>query len=184
MTDNSTIARPYAKAVFDIARESGDLAGWSAALAAAASVVADAAARRFLGKPQLSREERAQFVLAVCAGHDGEALLASDTGRSLLQLLAENDRLTALPDISARFDSLKTQAENRIKVTVVAAGEIDAAQARKIAQALEHKLGRDVDLQLEVDPGLIGGAVIHAEGMVIDGSVRSRLQRLAETLVD
>ena len=96
----------------------------------------------------------------------------------------ENDRLQALPDIAAEFDRLKTRAENKIKVTLVSASEVDTAQAQTVTRALEKTLGRQVDLALEVDPTLLGGAVVRAEDMVIDGSVRSRLRRLAETLVD
>jgi F-type H+-transporting ATPase subunit delta len=184
MADNSTVARPYAKALFDVATASRDLDGWSSALAVAARVVADDTAHEFLGRPELDSAARAEFVAGVCAGLEGAGLLASDAGRSLLELLSENDRLQALPDISAEFDRFKTQAENKVKVTLVSAAAVDEAQAETVTRALEKSLGRTVDLALEVDPALIGGAVVRAEDRVIDGSVRSRLRRLAETLVD
>jgi F-type H+-transporting ATPase subunit delta len=184
MADSSTVARPYAKALFDVATESRDLAGWSSALAVAARVVADDAAHEFLGRPELDAPARAEFVAGVCSALEGAGLLASDAGRNLLALLSENDRLQALPEISAEFDRLKAQAENRVKVTLVSATAVDQAQAETVTSALEKSLGRTVDLALEVDPTLIGGAVVRAEDMVIDGSVRSRLRRLAETLVD
>jgi F-type H+-transporting ATPase subunit delta len=184
MADHSTVARPYAKAIFDVARESGTLASWSSALAAGASVVADARASRYLGRPSLGAAERAEFVCRMCEGVGGAELLRDGTGRNLLLLLAENDRLLALPEIAAQFDRLKAHAESKVKATLIAASAVDKAQAVQVAQALERKLGRKVDLELEVDPSLVGGAIIRAEGMVIDGSVRSRLKRLADTLID
>jgi F-type H+-transporting ATPase subunit delta len=184
MADYSTVARPYAKAIFDVARESGALARWSTALAVAASVVADATASRYLGRPALDAAERARFVGSMCEGVAGAELLSDITGRNLLELLAENDRLLALPEIVAQFEGFKAQAESKIKATLIAASAVDEAQAAQVAQALERKLGRKVDLELEVDPSLLGGAIIRAEDMVIDGSVRSRLKRLAETLID
>jgi F-type H+-transporting ATPase subunit delta len=184
MADHSTVARPYAKALFEAASAARDLAGWSTALAAAAGVVRDAAAHRYLGRPELDAAARADFVGKICASMEGAALLSSGLGRNLLRLLAENDRLNALPEISAQFDRLKTRAENKVRVKVTSASAIDDAQATKISAALQKTLGRQVDLELEVDPALLGGAIVRAEDRVIDGSVRSRLKRLAETLID
>jgi F-type H+-transporting ATPase subunit delta len=184
MADHSTVARPYAKAIFEVAHSTGALDGWSSALAAAAAVTSDEAASRYLARPGLTPTERADFVAGMCQGVAGAELLSGGAGANLLKLLSENDRLMALPEISARFDRLKVRAESKIKATLIAASEVDAAQAAHVAQALERKLGRKVDLELEIDPALLGGAIVRAEDMVIDGSVRSRLQRLADTLID
>ena len=91
--------------------------------------------------------------------------------------------MTALPEIAAQFDALKAEAENKVKVTVTSATAVDGALAEQIKKALEQKLGRTVELTLTVDASLIGGAIIQADDRVIDGSVRTRLQRLTETLV-
>jgi F-type H+-transporting ATPase subunit delta len=112
------------------------------------------------------------------------AIFATPEGKNLLKLLAENDRLAALPEIAAQFDELKAEQENRVAVTLVSASHVDAAQAEKISSALSRKLGRTVDLTLELDPSLIGGAVIRAKDMVIDDSLQTRLRRLASTLAD
>jgi F-type H+-transporting ATPase subunit delta len=120
----------------------------------------------------------------MCEGVAGAALLSDATGRNLLNLLAENDRLLALPEIAAQFDRFKAQAESKVKATLITASAVDKAQAAQVAQALERKLGRKVELELKVDASLVGGAIIRAEDMVIDGSVRSRLKRLADTLID
>lgn len=182
MADVSTVARPYAKALFDIANGERTLPAWSAALGAAAAVVADANAKRALANPALDDKARAELVASVVGGIEGGDLLITPQGTNLLKLLAENDRLTALPAIAEQFDALKAQAENTMNVTVTSATGVDAALAEQIKKSLERKLGRTVELTLNVDASLIGGAVIRADDLVIDGSVRTRLQRLAETL--
>jgi len=183
MADSSTIARPYAKALFDLANGERKLAEWSAALSAAAAVVGDADARRALANPGFDDGARAALVGSVASAVKGGELLASAHGKNLLQVLAENDRLTALPEIATQFDALKADAENKVKVTVTAATQVDGAIAEQIKKALQQKLGRAVELTLAVDASLIGGAIIQADDMVIDGSVRARLQRLTEKLV-
>src|SRR5690606_19019401 len=183
MADLSTIARPYARALFDIAKAAGNLAGWSDALRTAAAVVREPAAERFLSNPALDDAQRAAFVETIGQDVAGGALLRSNEGKGFLRLLVENDRLAALPEIAAQFDVLKAQAENTVKATLVAAAEVDATVADQVAQALERKLGRKVELTLAVDPEILGGAVIRAEDMVIDASVRTRLRELANALV-
>ena len=183
MADSSTVARPYAKALFDLANGERKLAEWSAALGAAAAVVGDANARRALANPGFDDGARAALVGSVAGAIKGGELFASGHGKNLLQVLAENDRLTALPEIAAQFDALKAEAENKVKVTVTAATQVDGAIAEQIKKALQQKLGRAVELTLAVDASLIGGAIIQADDMVIDGSVRTRLQRLTEKLV-
>jgi F-type H+-transporting ATPase subunit delta len=183
MAEFSTVARPYARAVFDIASAAGRLPEWSQALAAAAAVLADPAARSFLARPELDERQCAEFVLGVCEGATGADLWRSSEGRNLLAILVENDRLTALPEIAAQFDVLKALAENRVKVTLVSAVELERGVAEQVTQALQKRLGRTVELELSVDPTLLGGAIIRAQDMVIDGSVRTRLQRLAENLI-
>ena len=183
MADASTVARPYAKALFDLANGERKLAEWSAALSAAAAVVGDANARRALANPGFDDGARATLVGSVASAVKGGELLASGPGKNLLQVLAENDRLTALPEIAAQFDALKAEAENKVKVTVTAATQVDGSIAEQIKKALQQKLGRAVELTLAVDASLIGGAIIQADDMVIDGSVRTRLQRLTEKIV-
>jgi F-type H+-transporting ATPase subunit delta len=183
MADSSTVARPYAKALFDLANEERALPKWSAALAAAAAVVGDANARRVLANPALTEAQRAELVASVARSMPGGEVFGAAEGRNLVKLLAENDRLTALPEIAAQFDALKAQAENMVKVTLVSASPVDAALAEQVTKALTRRLGRAVELTLEVDASLLGGAIIRADDMVIDGSVRTRLQRLTESLV-
>ena len=183
MSDTGTIARPYAQALFEIAIAEDALVQWSDALAAIAGIVVDENGRAFLLRPDLSIEASAEFVTAVGADAGAADLVRSERGQNLIRLLVENDRLTALPDISTRFDALKADAENTVKVTLVTATDADSDVAERIVGSLEKKLGRKVQLELQLDGDLLGGAVIRADDMVIDGSVKSKLRQLAESLV-
>ncbi len=164
MADHSTVARPYAKAAFEVASEAGDLEGWSEALAAAAAVVADEDAREYLSRPELGRGDKVDFVESVCEGLGDASVLATAHGRNLLAVLAEYGRLEALPEIAAQFERLKNEAENKVRVTLVSASNVDDEQVAKVKAALERKLGRAVELGVEVDESLIGGAVVRADG--------------------
>jgi F-type H+-transporting ATPase subunit delta len=183
MADQSTIARPYAKAVFDVASKARDLDGWASALAAAGAIVADEIVRAHLRRPELDDAERAKFVAHMCKGLPGTEVLKGGAGENLLKLLSENDRLNVLPEIARQFEALKVEAESKVKAKLITAAKVDAKQAAKVVEALERKLGRKVDLELTVDPTLLGGAIVRAEDMMIDGSVRSRLERLAAALI-
>lgn len=184
MADYGSVARPYARAVFDIAQASGALQAWSNALACAAAVIEQAEARAHLAQPGLGDADRARYVSSVCDGVAGAELIATTAGSNLLSLLSENDRLGALPEIARQFDQLKIHAEQKIEVKITSATPIEADLATTLSAALQRNLGRNVELALEVDTALIGGAIIEAEDKVIDASVRSRLQRLAGQLID
>jgi F-type H+-transporting ATPase subunit delta len=183
MADFGTVARPYARAAFNIAKEAGSLDAWSEALGSVAAVVANDDAERLLSSPGLSDDARVELVANVAGSMPGAGLLGDTQFKGLLRLLAENDRLGALPEIAARFDELKAQAENKVDVTLVSAASVEPEVAQRFTQSLERRLGRKVDLKVEVDEKLLGGAIIRAQDMVIDGSVRTRLQRLTEALV-
>jgi F-type H+-transporting ATPase subunit delta len=184
MADFGSVARPYARAIFDLAHASGELEAWSNALACAAAVVEQPEARAYLARPGLSDADRAQYVGNMCAGIAGAEKLASPQGSNLLALLAENDRLEACGEISSQFDQLKIHAEQKIEVTITSATPVEPELANTLSSALQRNLGRNVELTLAVDADLIGGAIIEAEDKVIDASVRSRLQRLAGQLID
>lgn len=184
MSDSGAVARPYARAIFDLANAAGQLDAWSKGLAAAAAVTGDKGAREYLGRPGLGVAKRSEFVGTLAKALPGGDVLGTKEGQNLLSLLAENDRLGALAEISKQFDALKAAQENKVRVRLVAAAPVDAAQAEKISGALGKKLGRKVELELEVDAALIGGAVVRAEDMVIDDSLKTRLERLASALID
>jgi F-type H+-transporting ATPase subunit delta len=183
MADQSTIARPYAKAVFDVASQARDLDAWASALATAGAIVADETVRAHLRRPELDDAQRAKFVAHLCKGLPGTKVLEGGAGENLLELLSENDRLSVLPEIARQFEALKIEAESKVRAQLITAIKVDAKQAAKVAAALERKLGRKVELEITVDPTLLGGAIVRAEDMMIDGSVRSRLERLAAALI-
>lgn len=178
MAENRTLARPYANALFEVARGGGDLAGWSNALAKAAAVAQNEDAQAFFASPNVTDGERVSLVTDLAQGGP----LATEHGQNLLRLLAENDRLEVLPEIAERFDELKANFENSVEVSLISATPVDAEIAAKIKAALQKRLGRSVELNESIDPELVGGAIIRADDMVIDGSIRTRLGQLAQAM--
>jgi F-type H+-transporting ATPase subunit delta len=176
MADKITIARPYARAAFDEARTHEALAPWSEALQVAAQVVRDPRVEALLGNPHVTPEQLAQLVTSIAGPKLGDA------GANFVRTLAANRRLRFLPEIAARFDELKDTAEGVADVTVTSAAALNEAQRGKLAAALEKRLRRKVRLHCEIDPTLIGGAVVRSGDLVIDGSVSARLNRIAYEL--
>jgi len=176
MADRITIARPYARAAFEQARAHERLAPWSEALQVAAEVVRDPRVQTLLGNPRVTPEQLAQLVTGIAAAPLG------DHGANFVRTLAANRRLGYLPEISTLFNTLKDAAEGVADVTVTSAAALDASQQRKLAAALHKRLKRTVRLHCEIDPALIGGAVLRSGDLVIDGSLRTRLDRIAYEL--
>lgn len=184
MADKHTLARPYADALFDLARQDGTLEEWSSALGLAAAVAADERAAEVMHDPRYSDARRVEFLTGLFAGMPEAAILAGNEakGTNLLRLLVDYDRIEVLPEIAQHFEELKAELENTVEVTVTAATPLSDELSARIRQALEQKLGREVTLSTAVDEELIGGAVIRAGDFVIDGSIRSRLTKLANVL--
>lgn len=176
MAERTTLARPYARAAFENARDGRQLAEWSRALAAAAAGVADPAVQTLLGSPKLPKEQLAQIFIELAGRELG------DRGANFMRLLAENRRLGLLPEIAQGFAALRAEAERTIEATVVSASPLGDKERAALVQALKKRLDREVTLKCETDPRLIGGAVIRAGDLVIDGSVRSKLERLGHAL--
>jgi F-type H+-transporting ATPase subunit delta len=182
MAENAAIARPYAQAVFELANTAGQLPAWESALQTAAAVVSDPQVVGLIGAPSTDGAKLNQLIIDIAAKASGDV----DTAKlgNLIKLLAENGRLSALPEIARAYDSLKADVENRVEVTLTAASPVDDAQQAKIIEALKKRFGRDVSLTFELDEGLIGGARLQADDLVIDGSVSSGLEKLATTLAN
>ena len=173
MAERITTARPYAKAIFALARQGNKLAEVSAGLSRAAEVVADDRVHALLGSPHVSAAQLAEFVSGVA----GDTL--DEHGRNFISLLAQNRRLGFLPEIAALFEQMKADVENAVDVEVTAASPLTPDQESRYAAALQKKLGRAVRLHTKIDDSLIGGAVLKAGDLVIDGSIKGRLERLA-----
>lgn len=185
MADNNTIARPYAQAAFDVALERGALDAMSESLAAGKALLEDGSLADFLATPTLDDATRLsvlQELFGKLAGSDS-LFAGSDThGTNFLKVLLDNNRVTVLPEISDHFEKLKAETENKVDVMVTSATTLSDAQIKEISGALEARLGRNVSIETQVDEKLIGGAVITAGDIVIDGSTRARLQGLANAL--
>jgi F-type H+-transporting ATPase subunit delta len=174
MAERITTARPYAKAVFALARRSNSLAATSTGLQRAATVIVDPQVHGLLGNPHVTPAQLADLVNGI-AGLD-------ENGRNFISMLAQNGRLGFLPEIAALFEQMKAEVENAVDVEVVAAANLTPEQEGRYAAALQKKLGRQVRLHTRVDGSLLGGAVLKAGDLVIDGSLKGRLDRLATEL--
>lgn len=185
MADDSSIARPYADAVFELARDSGELTGWAGLLHAAAGVVADDSVARLIQAPKTDLGVLVELIDSVSrAAAANEEISEAGQFSNLLKLLAENGRLGALPAIAELFDKRKAEVENRINVVLTAAAPVDDEKQANIAAALKQRFGREVSLHFELDETLLGGARLQADDLVIDGSVRTGLQKLASSLIN
>lgn len=176
MAELSTLARPYARAAFEYAAGANELAAWSAQLALAAAVAATGNMNKLLNSPSLTAQQQAEQFVAVCGDEVSEKV------QNFIKVLAENKRLPLLSEISALFEEFKANREKSVEVEVATAFELDAAIQEKLAKALSGKLDREVNLHSFVDKKLLGGVVIRAADMVIDGSIRGRLNKLAEAM--
>jgi F-type H+-transporting ATPase subunit delta len=176
VAERATIARPYAKAAFEYAREAGAFAAWSQGLKTATEIVADPRVAALTKNPASTSAQQADLVTAV-AGAKLDAGM-----QNFVRVLAENHRLLLLPEISAHYEELRSAVENTVDVAVISAVPLDAAQKQKLSAALSKRLKSEVRMQNSVDPALLGGAVVRAGDLVIDGSLKGRLERLATEL--
>jgi F-type H+-transporting ATPase subunit delta len=176
MAERATVARPYARAAFAHARETGRVAEWSGWLATARGVVASEEFQKLERSPGITTAALTGLVTGIC----GDAL--DEHGKAFVALLAENGRLDFLPEIADKFEELKAEDQNVADVEVVSATALDDRQRERLAAALRTRLRRDVRLQCTVDPSLIGGAVVRSGDLLIDGSLKHRLERLQTEL--
>jgi len=176
MSEKTTIARPYAQAVFELSREDGSSARWSASLALLNKIVADDQMQKLLGNPKIDREQLQEIVISI----GGDELLPQC--RNFVKVLLEARRLQFMPQILQLFEAMRAEAEGTVDVEVRAAYELDQAQKDSIAKGVAARLGRKVNINAIVDESLIGGALIRANDSVIDASMRGRLTELANEL--
>ncbi len=176
MAEKQTVARPYAEAAFTFAQERNALMAWSDMLGFIEAVASDENMARLAADPRVDRARFLDLFLGVCEKN------LNDEGANFVRLLVENRRLNLLPEIVAQFELLKAEAESRIEASVVSAFALEPTQLKALEQALKRKLGRNVHLSAAVNRSLVGGIVIRAGDLVIDGSVRGRLAELATHL--
>jgi F-type H+-transporting ATPase subunit delta len=176
VAERATIARPYAKAAFQYARAANGFAEWSQGLKTLAEIVADPRVAQLTKAPSLTAVDLADLVIDV-------AQPKLDAGmQNFVRVLAENHRLLLLPEIAAHYEQLRSAVENTVDVEVTSAVPLNDAQSQKLKQALSTRLKRQVHMRTAVDATLLGGAVVRAGDLVIDGSLKGRLERLATEL--
>lgn len=176
MAEAITIARPYATAVFRLAKEENALAKWSEQLSLLAGVAANAEVSALIDDPKLDSTELEKIVLSICEGKlDAGAI-------NLVKLMVENDRLAIMSDVAEAFEALKAQDEARLEALLTAAEKPSNEQVQMLVKQLEARFGKKIEAQVEIDPELIGGIKIVVGDTVIDASVRGQLQELAYTL--
>lgn len=178
MAELSTLARPYARAAFEYADKEQALDAWQAELQLVAAVVAEPAVKTLLGDPSLTTEEQAQRFIDLC----GEEL--GDSRRRFVRVLAENRRLGLAAQVAEQFAALKAQREQSVEVEMRSAFDVPDEIRERLAEALSKRLDRQVVVTTRTDSSLLGGVLIRAGDMVIDGSVRGRLNKLAEALTN
>ena len=175
MSEFITVARPYAKAAFDFAVEHQSIERWQNMLAFAATVARNEQMADLLSGALAPEALSASFI-AVC----GDQL--DEHGQNLIKVMAENGRLTALPAVLEQFIHLRDAYEATAEVEVISAGTLSDSQLTKISAAMEKRLSRKVKLNCKIDKSVMAGVIIRAGDLVIDGSVRGRLERLADAL--
>lgn len=178
MAEKATIARPYARAAFEYAQQHGRFEQWSASLAAATAVTDDAAVRRLLNHPHVSPTQLVALINEVVGQQFDEAV------RNFIATLAQNQRLGLLSHITQMYEAMRADAESVADVQVISAVPLDASQQQRLADALKKRLKRNVRMHCSVDAKLVGGAVVRYGDLVIDGSVKERLARLAHVITN
>lgn len=176
MAELTTVARPYAKAAFEVARDTSQVTEWANMLSVLASAVSDPKLAQAMQNPAFSAEEKANALADVC----NEVM--TDQGKRYITSLAENKRLPLLPAISVLFNQFKLNYEKAVDVQLTSAFALSAEQEQAISTSLGKKLDRKVNLTTETNADLIGGVVIRTGDLIIDGSVRGKLAKLAEAI--
>lgn len=180
MSEITTVARPYSKAIFEHALASAQLGEWSNILLILAQTVSSVEAMAFINNPASTAEQHIQLLLAVVPSlsdsKENQGIL------NLINLLAINKRLMLLPEIVILYEALKAEQEKTLAANVVSYSALSSAQQERLVQSLSKRLQRKVSLQVVVDPSLLGGAMISAGDLVIDGSVRGQLNKLGAIL--
>ncbi len=177
MAELATLARPYARAVFDYAVAAGDMQAWSDMLALLAAVAQQPKIEQLCGSPELTNEQQAQAINDVCADQ------LNDKGRNFVSLLAENGRLPLLPFVAQLYEGFKAQREKTVNVEITSAFPLEDSTEQKLAASLQKKLDRSVSVATTVNSELLGGVIIRTGDMVIDASVRGKLAKLGEAIV-
>ena len=180
MSDANTIARPYAQAAFEEARQLGDLKGWSALLHTLAETLSHTEVQTLVANPRVANNKIEELVLSLCGALSGTQLAKQQ--HNFIRVLVDARRLTVATEISAMYEVLRAEAEQSVDVIVTSAFELSKEQQQRITAALKKRMQREIKLSCMVDKSLLGGIVIRAGDKVIDGSAITRLGEMANAL--
>lgn len=178
MSDSTTVARPYAKAIFEHALGENKLAEWSDFLLILAQSILNPQVQEFINNPAVQLGQQIELLQTICSKMAND----SNSLNNLIALLTTNKRLMLLPDIKALYEQHRADQEKTLSVEVISFSEVSTAQQQKLAESLGQRLQRKISLKISIDPSLLGGAVIRAGDLVIDGSVRGKLNKLSTGL--
>ena len=178
MSELTTAARPYARAVFEMAEQSGKLGEWSELLGFMGGMASNEQVIDLLASPKMAKQSGADAFIQLADGK------LNDEAKNLVSMLAENDSLSLLPEMSIIFEVLKDEAEGSVEAIVTAAKKLTQDEEKSISDALGKRLGRKVKLKVSVDDALLGGAIIQAGDLVIDGSLRGRLAKMTSAVTN
>ena len=176
MAESVTIARPYAQAIFRLARESKALTVWSDRLQRLVAIAQDAEMAKVVGNPKFSAGQVADLFVSL-SGDAGNQELAAFIG-----LLAENERLDVLTQIQEIYEQLKSADEGVKDAVITSAYPLDDAQLKHLMSQLESHFGSKLQPHVEVDAALIGGIKVAVGDQVFDASVRGKLDAMATAL--
>jgi F-type H+-transporting ATPase subunit delta len=176
MAETRTIARPYAEAVFKLAKTSGTLPAWSEMLQLLAAIATDEQIKVLIGNPKVPPRRLGELLLGIC----GDKL--TDEGRNFVLLLAENSRVEVLPEVSEMFEQLKTRHDGVLDAKVTSAFAMSDAQLKDLVADLEARFKRKIEAKVSIDPELIGGVKVEVGDEVLDASVRAKLEAMAVAL--
>ena len=179
MAEKATIARPYARAAFEHARERAALTAWSRLLEAGAAVASAPGADDLFGNPRVSSDALVGLIADVATA---SGVSVDENARNFLGLLAHAHRLAYLPEIAVQFEMRRAEVENTMDVEVTTAMALSAGQRATLEAALAKRFGRSVRLAEQVDAALVGGAIVRTGDLVIDGSLQGRLARLEQQI--
>lgn len=180
MSDLTTIARPYAKAIFELALDSKQLTAWSEALSVFAQIMLRPEVKQFISNPSVTADDQVNLLISIA----GKLPLDPKWIKASLSLLADNKRLQCIPEIAIQYAYLRAEHEKTLVAHVKSFTPLSDEQQKRLMQQLSTRLQRRIELEISIDDSLLGGALIQAGDLVIDGSVRGQLEKLASTLAE
>lgn len=176
MAELATLARPYAEAVFELAVDGNHLEQWSNTLNFLSTVIQDSTIEKAIANPKIEKEILIRILFDICDQQ------LDEPGKNFVKMLVDYHRLPAVPQIALQYEQLKAQHEGYIKVDIASAYEVKPEQQQEMEEILKKRLGKGVDMTMNVDKSLLGGWLIHAGDQVIDLSVKGRFEKLATEL--